>query len=50
MYETNTIAKHLRQLRTFINEAIKRGYMMAENYPFKNYQIKPLKANILFAT
>lgn len=40
MYETNTIAKHLRQLRTFINEAIKRGYMMAENYPSSNPQLR----------
>lgn len=48
MYETNTIAKHLRQLRTFINEAIKRGYMMAENYPFKNYQIKTTQSKHTF--
>lgn len=48
MYETNTIAKHLRQLRTFVNEAIKRGYMMAENYPFKNYQIKTTQSKHTF--
>ena len=40
MYETNTIAKHMRQLRTFVNEAIKRGYIQPENYPFRKYQIK----------
>ncbi len=48
MYETNTIAKHLRQLRTFVNEAIKRGYMMAEHYPFKNYQIKTTQSKHTF--
>lgn len=48
MYETNTIAKHLRQLRTFVNEAIKRGYMMADNYPFKNYQIKTTQSKHTF--
>lgn len=40
MYETNTIAKHMRQLRTFVNEAIKRGYIQPEDYPFRKYQIK----------
>uniref|UniRef100_UPI0026208F72 site-specific integrase n=1 Tax=uncultured Bacteroides sp. TaxID=162156 RepID=UPI0026208F72 len=47
-YETNTIAKHMRQLRTFVNEAIKRGYMMAENYPFRNYQIKTIQSKHTF--
>lgn len=40
MYETNTIAKHMRQLRTFVNEAIKRGYIQPDDYPFRKYQIK----------
>ena len=40
MYETNTIAKHMRQLRTFVNEAIKRGYIQPDEYPFRKYQIK----------
>lgn len=35
MYETNTIAKHMRQLRTFVNEAIKRGYIQPDEYPFR---------------
>lgn len=32
----NTIAKHMRQLRTLINEAINQGYMHADAYPFRN--------------
>lgn len=47
-YETNTIAKHMRQLRTFVNEAIKRGYMTAESYPFRNYQIKTVQSKHTF--
>lgn len=47
-YETNTIAKHMRQLRTFVNEAIKRGYMMSEDYPFKCYQIKTAQSKHTF--
>lgn len=47
-YETNTIAKHMRQLRTFVNEAIKRGYILPENYPFKKYQIKTTQSKHTF--
>ena len=47
-YKTNTIAKHMRQLRTFVNEAIKRGYILPENYPFKKYQIKTTQSKHTF--
>lgn len=47
-YETNTIAKHMRQLRTFVNEAIKRGYIQPENYPFRKYQIKTTQSKHTF--
>ena len=48
MYETNTIGKHMRQLRTFVNEAIKRGYIQLENYPFRKYQIKTTQSKHSF--
>ena len=48
MYETNTIAKHMRQLRTFVNEAIKRGYIQPENHPFRKYQIKTTQSKHSF--
>lgn len=48
MYETNTIGKHMRQLRTFVNEAIKRGYIQPENYPFRKYQIKTTQSKHSF--
>lgn len=35
----NTIAKHLRQLRTLVNEAINEGYMAQEDYPFRKIKI-----------
>ena len=38
--KTNTIAKHLRHLRTFVNEAINAGYMNLDEYPFRKYNIK----------
>ena len=48
MYETNTIAKHMRQLRTFVNEAIKRGYIQPEDYPFRKDQIKTTQSKHSF--
>ena len=39
-YAVNTIAKHLRNLRTFINEAVASGYLSVDANPFKQYTIK----------
>ena len=39
-YGINTIAKHMRHLRSIVNEAIKRNYMSQGSYPFKKYVIK----------
>lgn len=36
----NTIAKHLQNLRTLINEAISAGYLSADADPFKQFTIK----------
>lgn len=36
----NTIAKHLKHLRTFVNWAIVKGQMKEEDYPFRRYRIK----------
>ena len=36
----NTIAKHLRNLRTLVNEAISAGYMSADADPFRKFNIK----------
>lgn len=46
----NTVAKHLRQLRTLINEAINDGYMQADAYPFRKYKIKQEKGRHEFLT
>lgn len=36
----NTIAKHLKHLRTFVNRAIAKGLMKEEDYPFRRFRIK----------
>ena len=47
---TNTIAKHLRQLRTLVNEAINQGYIHADAYPFRKFKIKQEKGRHEFLT
>ena len=47
---TNTIAKHLRQLRTLINEAINDGYISPDNYPFRKFKIKQERTTHRFLT
>ena len=46
----NTVAKHLRQLRTLVNEAINQGYIHADAYPFRKYKIKQEKGRHEFLT
>ena len=46
----NTVAKHLRQLRTLINEAINNGYMPADAYPFRKFKIRQEKGKHEFLT
>lgn len=37
---TNTVAKHMKHLKAFVNSAIDRGYMKTDDYPFQRYKIK----------
>lgn len=39
-FSINTIGKHLKHLRTFVNWAIVKGRMKEEDYPFRRYRIK----------
>ena len=39
-YAINTIAKHMRHLKTFVNEAMNQGILSPEEYPFRKYKIK----------
>ena len=38
--EMNTVAKHLKHLRTFVNAAIHKEYMDVQSDPFRSYKIK----------
>lgn len=46
----NTVAKHLRQLRTLVNEAINQRYIHADAYPFRKFKIKQEKGRHEFLT
>lgn len=46
----NTVAKHLRQLRTLVNESINQGYIHADAYPFRKFKIKQEKGRHEFLT
>ena len=39
-YHTNTIAKHMKHLKKYVNEGIKHGEMKTDAYPFRRYRIK----------
>lgn len=45
-YCPNTIAKHLKQLKTIVNEGIRRGYLTTS--PFLNYRIKTVESKHTF--
>lgn len=38
--KVNTVGKHMRILRTLVNEAINEGYILQEAYPFRKFKIK----------
>lgn len=46
----STVGKHLRQLRTIVNEAICEGYMTSDAYPFRKFKIKIPKNKKEFLT
>jgi len=47
-YAKNTIGKHLRNLRTFVNEAISAGHLPDNANPFRQFSIKMEKTHHRF--
>lgn len=39
-FQTNTVAKHMKHLKSFVNAAIDRDYINANDYAFRRYRIK----------
>lgn len=46
--QVNTIAKHMRHLRAFCNEAIRQGLMLPSSSPFVKYRIKTAESKHVF--
>lgn len=38
--KTNTVAKHMKHLKAFVNSAINQSYLTLNDYPFRRYRIK----------
>ncbi len=44
-YHLNTIAKHMKHIKRYINIAINKEYMDTGNYIFRNYKIKTIEGH-----
>lgn len=44
-YHLNTIAKHMKHLKRYINAAINKDYMDAQKYAFRKYKIKSVEGS-----
>ena len=42
-YHANTIAKHMKHLKRYINQAINKEYLSAQQYAFRKYKIKTVE-------
>lgn len=49
-YRCNTVGKHMRHLKRYINLAIKKGLIDIRDYPFRNYKIKSESSHRVFLT
>jgi len=47
-YQVNTIAKHMRHLKSFVNAAINKGYIDSNDYAFRRYRIKMKEGKHVF--
>lgn len=47
-YQTNTIAKRMKHLKSFVNAAINKGHIDPNNYAFRRYKIKMKEGKHVF--
>lgn len=47
-YQVNTIAKHMKHLKSFVNAAINKGHIDLKDYAFRRYKIKMKKGKHVF--
>ena len=47
-FKTNTVAKHMKHLKAFVNSAINKAYIDLNDYPFRRYRIKMSETKHVF--
>lgn len=47
-FRTNTVAKHMKHLKAFVNSAINKAYLDMNDYPFRRYRIKMSETKHVF--
>lgn len=47
-FKTNTVAKHMKHLKAFVNSAINKAYLDLNDYPFRRYRIKMSETKHVF--
>ena len=49
-YHANTIVKHMKHVKRYINLAINKGLFTLQRYPFRQYKIKHIDTNKEYLT
>ena len=49
-FKVNTVAKHMKHLKAFVNSAINKAYLTPNDYPFRCYRIKTSSTKHTFLT
>lgn len=47
-FKINTVAKHMKHLKAFVNSAINKAYIDLNDYPFRRYRIKMSETRHVF--
>ena len=47
-FKVNTVAKHMKHLKSFVNAAIDKAYIDSNDYPFRRYRIKSCEGKHAF--
>lgn len=47
-FKTNTVAKHMKHFKAFVNSAINKAYIDLSDYPFRRYRIKMSETKHVF--
>lgn len=49
-HHTNTVAKHMKHLKRYVNAAISKDYLSLQQNPFRHYKVKTIASSHTFLT